>query len=550
VRTVGVVTAAPEDVTRAISQPGTIQGIEEATLFARATGYLKGVYVDKGDRVRAGQLLALIDSAELGAQRDQASAAYQESRADVAGATAQRRRAEAAVDESAAVVNRARADVTQGGAAIEQARAELARTEAQRPRLEALVREAEATAEQTAEEQQRAQFEIARWQQEEVAAQAAVRAAQSGVEKAESDARLQETTFKRYKAVQDKDAGLIAAQQVDEARARMEASRAEVDVSRGRLDTARRQAATIGPQIEGARRGAAAAARKLDAAKSRIDAARNELQVHQREIESAKQLVAVARSKADSAVHQVTVAQSQNRAAAAQTRVVDTQITAARAQSQGMRSALQNAAALADYRRVVAPFDGVVTERLADAGQLVQSSASGQTGARGIVKVVRDNSLRVMIPVPEADTAFVRRGAAAELHVDAYPKETFRGTVTRFSGAVDPRSRTLLTEIQLPNPGGKLRPGMYVRVRLTLEVHRGALTVPSEAVMGKDDRSVWRVVDGKAKKTPVTVGVDTGKTAEITSGLQAGDTVVVVGRDSLTEGVQVKTEPADVAGKK
>jgi RND family efflux transporter MFP subunit len=413
-----------------------------------------------------------------------------------------------------------------------------------------MIREAEATADQTAEEQQRAQSEIARWQQEEKVAQSAVRAAQSTVEKAEADARLQETTFKRFKAVQDKDAGLIAAQQVDEARARMEASRAEVEAARGKLDASRQQAAVIAPQIEGARRGAAAAAKKLDAAKSRIEAAKNELQVHQRDIEAAKQQVAVARSKADAAVHQVAVAQSQNRAAAAQTRVVDSQIATARMQSQGKRSALDTATALADYRRVVAPFDGIVTERLADAGQLVQSSASGQTGARGIVKVVRDNSLRVMIPVPEADTAWVRRGAAAELHVDAYPKDTFHGTVTRFSGAVDPRSRTLLTEIQITNPKNRLRPGMYVRVRLTLEVHRGALTVPSEAVMGKEDRSVWVVADGKAKKTAVTVGVDTGKTAEITSGLQPGDTVVVVGRDALTEGAPVKTEPADLNSKK
>ena len=99
--------------------------------------------------------------------------------------------------------------------------------------------------------------------------------------------------------------------------------------------------------------------------------------------------------------------------------------------------------------------------------------------------------------------------------MDAYPKDTFHGTVTRFSGAVDPRSRTLLTEIQITNPKNRLRPGMYVRVKLTLEVHRGALTVPSEAVMGKEDRSVWVVADGKAKKTAGTVGVDTGKTARI-----------------------------------
>lgn len=547
-RTVGVVTPIQANVARTLAQPGTVQGIEEATLYARAAGYLKTIYVDKGDRVRAGQLLALIESPELKNQAEQARAAYQQAQAATLGVVASKGRAQADVAQASAGVERARAEARQAQAALARTRADLARAEAQVPKLEAMAKEADANVEQAAEQQAQAQADVGRWQQQIRAAQAGMRTAQAALEEAQADARLQQTTYNRYKAVQDRDAGLIPGQQVDEARARMEASQSKVQAARSRVEAAREDVATAEQQMEAARRGAQAAAKKVEAAKSRAQAAREDVQVSRKDIDVANRQVEVSEAQADAARRQVGVAESGRRALGEQVRVVDAQIAASRQQAQGSRSALAAAADVAGYTRIVAPFDGVVTERLVDPGALVQNASSNQAAARGILRVVRDRKLRVMIPVPETDIPYVRNGQPAAISVDAYPRETFPGTVTRFATAVDPRSRTMLTEVDLPNPGGRLRPGMYARVLLTLETHRNALSVPSEAVMGKDeDRFVYTVQDGKAKKTPVRVGVDDSKTAEITEGLQPGVQVVVVGRDTLVDGAPVKAEPAPAA---
>jgi len=549
-RTVGVVTVTQGDVKRTITQPGTIQGIQEAVVYAKTSGYLKALTVDKGDRVHAGQLLAVIDSPEIEHQQDQARASYAQSEASALGVAASRGRAQADVAQAAAAVERAKADAREAEAGIARAKADLARAEAQPAKLQSLVAEADANIQQAVEQQGQAQAEVSRFQQGVKVAQSAQNAAQSALEKAQSDVKLQQLTFNRLKSIQDKDAGLVRGQDVDIARTRLEASRSDVESARSRVDAARQELAAAEQQVEGARRAASAAGKKIDSAKARAQAAREDIQLATRDVETARQLVKVAEAKHEGALQQVSVVASQRAALGQQVRVVDAQIRAARMQTAGSRSALATAQDLAGYAQVTAPFDGVVTERLADPGSFVQSAAGNQASARGIVKVVADRRLRVLIPVPETSYSSIRKGTATSISLDAYPKEKFTGTVTRTATAVDPKSRTLLAEVEIPNPDGRLRPGMYARVTLTLEVHRGALSVPSEAVMGKDDRFVYVVEGNQAHKTPVEVGVDDGKSAEVVSGLKAGAVVVVVGRDTLVDGATVKTEPAPVPKKR
>jgi RND family efflux transporter MFP subunit len=515
-RPVGTVLPAQGDIARTITQPATLQGIEEAMLYAKTAGYLKSISVDKGDRVRAGQVIAVIESPELLDQQVQARSAYQQSLAAAQGALAAK--------------GRARADVAQATAAVARARADLARTEATLPKLQAMAREADATVQQAVEQQAQSQADVGRWQQQVKVAQAALRAAQASLQKAQSDDHLQQLTYNRLKAIQTKDEGLLPAQDVDVAQARMEAAHSDLEAARNRVDAAQGDVGAAGQQLEGARRQAAAATNKVEAARSHAQAAREDIQVCRRDIEVARQ--------------QVRVADSQRRALSEQVHVADAQVAAARMQSQGSQSGMAAAAALAGYTRLIAPFDGVVTERLADPGSFVQNAAANQASARPIVKVVRDQTLRVMIPVPENDLPFIRKGKLAQLVTDAYPKRPFQGTVTRFAAAVDPRSRTMLTEVDIPNPDRRLRPGMYTRATLVLEVHHHALSIPSAAVMGPEDKHfVYTVSGGHAHRTPVTVGVDDGKVAEITAGLRPGVPVVLVGRDTLVDGAAVKAEP-------
>lgn len=544
-KTVGVVPVSVGDISRTITQPATMQGIEEATLYARAAGYVREISVDKGDRVRAGQVLAVIESPELAHQEEQARATYQQARAATLSVEATRGRAEADVAQAAAAIERARADASQAQAAVGRVRADLARTEAQLPKLQSLIAEAEANVQQAVELHGQSLAEVARYEQQTKTARASVRAAQSVLQKAQADARLQQLTYNRLKAIQDKDKGLVAGQEVDVARARMEASQSEVESASNRLDAAREEAATIDRQVDAAKRSSAAAARKVEALKSRVQATQEDVKICRREIETAQEQVKVAQAQAESAGRQVRVTEAQHRAALAQVKVANAQIIASNETTAGTRSALSAAATMAGYRKILAPFDGVVTERLVDVGAFVQNASGNQASARGIVKLVRDSSLRVLVPVPEMNLPYIRAGKKAVIKVDTYPKEEFSGSVTRSASAVDPKSRTMLTEVDIPNPGRRLRPGMYARVTLTLETHRNALSIPSEAVMGpEDDRFVYVVANGKAQRTSVTVGVDSGKTAEITSGLTPDAQVVLVGRDTLVNGAAVKAEPA------
>lgn len=600
-RVVGVVKAAVGEIPRTMTQPATIQGMDEATLYAKTAGYLKAVYVDRGDRVRAGQILALISSPELMQQRQQARAVYLQSQAATQGAVASRRRAEvdaleagagvakaqADSEQARAVIARDRADVLQAGAGVARARADakqaqavinhaqadVERTAAQLPKYQALVQEADENVQQAIEAQAQAEADVQRWQQQVKAAQATARAAQSALKKAEADTRLQQVTYDRLKAIQNKDAGLIAAQDVDVAETRLEVSRQEADAARDRADAAEQDVAALQQQVTSAQRGADAAARKVSAAKNHAQAAREDVNVSQHDLMASREQVKIAQAQLTSAQRQVDVASAtrhavstqvpvavaqsvsarrqvdiargQRRSLREQVQVVDAQVHASRLQSLGNRSALAAAGTLQGYTHLVAPFDGVITERLADPGSFVQNATGNQAAARGILKVVRDSSLRVMIPVPENNIPLIRRGGPVVLSVDAYPKRTFPGMVTRFASAVDPKSRTMLTEVDIANGYGLLHPGMYARVTLTLEVHHFAVSVPSEAVMGKeDDRFVYTVSGGKAHKTVVKVGVDDGKRAEITSGLKGGATVVLTGRDTLVNGAAVKTEPA------
>src|SRR5947209_18023098 len=156
---VGTVLPAQGNIARTITQPATLQGIEEAMLYAKAAGYLKSISVDKGDRVRAGQVLAVIESPELQDQQVQARSAYQQALATAQGALASK--------------GRARADVVQATSAVERARADVARTEATLPKLQAMAREADATVQQTVEQQAQSQADVGRWQQQLRVSQAA-----------------------------------------------------------------------------------------------------------------------------------------------------------------------------------------------------------------------------------------------------------------------------------------------------------------------------------------------------------------------------------------
>ena len=196
--------------------------------------------------------------------------------------------------------------------------------------------------------------------------------------------------------------------------------------------------------------------------------------------------------------------------------------------------------AMVDYEKVVAPFDGVVTRRYADVGALVQAgtvqAGTGEgTNSLPLVSYAQLNLLRLEFPVPEADVPYVHAGDNVQIDVTSMGK-TFGGRVARFAEKVDMSTRTMLTEVDVPNPDFEYTPGMYATVRLSLARQKDALTVPIQSLAAGDPPTVMIVKDNKVERRQVTVGLETPDRAQILSGLDEGDLVVVGSRGAVQAG--------------
>jgi membrane fusion protein, multidrug efflux system len=349
---VGIVTPQRKDLTRTITLPGTLVAFNEATLYGKVAGYLKSISVDKGDRVRRGQSLALLEVPEMVKEIDQAQSAYQEALAN-----------------------------------LNQAKAE---------------------------------------------------------------ADLEGVTYKRYSEVHSKDPDAISNQELDQNRSKYEVAEANVKLAEARVATA----------------------------------------------------------------------------AANRDRLI----------------------ALHRYANITSPFSGVITARFVDPGALIQAATSSIQG-QAIVTVQDLDMIRVYVSVPEVNVPLIHIGTPASLTTAAYPGRVFTAAVTRFAEALDPSTRTMKTEIDIPNRGHLLRPGMYADVTLTAEIVRDALIVPASALVVEGPRKfLWVVRGGAAHRIEVGTGMDDGAEVEIRSGLKGEEQVVIAGKDSLAEGKAVEASTA-TAGK-
>jgi HlyD family secretion protein len=358
-------TAHPQrrTLTRVIEVPGRIEGYETTTLSARVTGTLKEWFVDKGDHVSAGQLLAVLESPDMLRE----------------------------VDQKAALVKQAEAEVEQAQRVKDAADATVKRAEAN-------IRLAEASQGRT---------------------EASVIRRLADLERAE---RLYRTNS-------------IELEKLDQARDDNEAAKAADLETRANIKVAKE----------------ALLETKAQAAKAAAD-------------------VKVARAKQD-------VAQAD----------------------------YEHSRANASYLEIYAPYDGVITEKYGELGNLLQPS-----GKSHIYAMSRIDKVRVWLDVPESEAVFISKGQTAWVRVKSLDDQEFEGKVDRDTHALDPQSRTLRVQIELPNPNERLRPGTYVSGRLIV-VHPDTWTVPVSAMWVQDDQPmVVRLENGVARRTPVRVGISQG----------------------------------------
>ncbi len=191
------------------------------------------------------------------------------------------------------------------------------------------------------------------------------------------------------------------------------------------------------------------------------------------------------------------------------------------------------------YARITAPFDGMVTDRFVDPGTLV--TAGTQSKPTPIVRVVNASRLRVTVDVPEREVGYLRVGAPGRLRVEAYPDRIFHGTVSRFSRALDPGTRTMRTEVLVDNEDGALAAGMFGKTSLDLEKRENVLTLAPAALRYQKDQSyVFVAEDGRARRVNVVCGADDGRAVEIVSGLTGAESVITEASAPLSDGDSIR----------
>ena len=207
-------------------------------------------------------------------------------------------------------------------------------------------------------------------------------------------------------------------------------------------------------------------------------------------------------------------------------------------------ASLTSAQDMKAFEQIRAPFAGTITARYIDVGSLV-ASGSART-VQKLFDLAQSDPVRVFVNVPQADVSSVKPGTPATVTVDEFPGQTFAGKVARDAGAFDQASRTLLLEIDVPNPDGRLYAGMYAHAKFALKNPTPTLLVPDNSILIDSKGSRVLVVDSSDKihVKPVTLGRDFGTKSEILAGLDATDRVVQNPTQSLHEGMNVSIERA------
>jgi RND family efflux transporter MFP subunit len=258
---------------------------------------------------------------------------------------------------------------------------------------------------------------------------------------------------------------------------------------------------------------------------------------------SAKRPGLVAAQELDNARSQAEATQEQLDAAIAQLSAAEQGANAATADQ-------QRVGALQSYTKVVAPLDGVVAWRYADTGVLLQQGTNSQSQAMPLIKLAQSDLLRLRVPVPEDAVRYVQKGDPMQIRVDALGQD-FSGKIVRFTRNLDLNTRTMETEVDVPNPTLAITPGMYANAYMRLAHRENVLTIPIVAVQRTGNTGTVLVLNAnnQVEQRSVQLGIRGSTLVEVTNGLQAGDHVVLGDASNYHNGEQVnpqiQQEPAN-----
>jgi RND family efflux transporter MFP subunit len=247
------------------------------------------------------------------------------------------------------------------------------------------------------------------------------------------------------------------------------------------------------------------------------------------------------------AQQEVDDAQGKDLAASSQVDAGQAALEAAQSQLAVAKAKLTHDQTLFDYSKITAPFSGVVTQRYANLGTLVQAGTNSSTQAIPIVRLSQDDLFRLVIPVPESYVPYIRVGDPVEVRLPSLNR-TFPGKVARFSVDVREDTRTMHTEVDVRNHDHVLVPGLYAEADLVLEHKEDIPTIPLQAVNHEGDKTAVYVVttNNRLEDRPVRLGIQTANDAEVVAGLHEGEMVVVSDRAGLKPGEKVSPQMVQV----
>ncbi|HSL52557.1 MAG TPA: efflux RND transporter periplasmic adaptor subunit [Candidatus Deferrimicrobiaceae bacterium] len=253
-----------------------------------------------------------------------------------------------------------------------------------------------------------------------------------------------------------------------------------------------------------------------------------------------------ARTTAESSGASVRAAEAQLRVAEVQVTTQESQVRLSQAQVETHRATLHLAQTNLANTRLTAPFAGYISQRNLDNGASVSAQSAGtSTTSVGILVLQDIEIVKLQIEVPERDIARVAVGAPATVTADPYRGQTFTGKVVRVVHSLDPRTRTMGVEVDIPNPDRKLKPGMFARAEVLVETRKAALTVPVEVLrVGEARPSVMVVRNGVAEPVVVELGLSDARFIEVRQGLGEQDQVILEGKDLVKPKQKVRTVPA------
>ncbi len=487
-------------VSRFITLPAEVHAIQETTLYAKVAGTLNTIAVDKGDRVTAGQILATVSAPELQADVTTANANSGASEASVETALLaakksdlDTRRAQLEVDKAVADIEQANVQVQRALSQVEKSQSSVRQSEIQKLRAESLVREATSKLAES-----KAQLAIV-----------------------STEEKFAEITYQRYQGIYNKNNLLISRQDLDLAQVKYLASKAKGTAAQNAVSFAQNQIETAALQAASATQLISEAQSDLNTSRLQVNSLKSQVSSLSKVAESARQNVSIA--KAQSVVSKSAIVESQRKA-------------------MGSQGALSRATTISELTQIRAPFTGIITKRMVDKGAFIQSAANSNSAAQ-IVSIADITSLRVIVNVPDNEARFVKPGTRIVLIVPGKKPTEIEAKVSRTSGSLDPRTRTLLTEIDIPS-GNIVLPGAYIQAKVELESHSGVWSLPNVAIgSDKSGKFIYVEESGKASRIVVLLGFNDGKSSEITQGISGGEKVIAIGKENVVSNGKVSTSP-------